>query len=92
MVILNGEDAGVPGLLDMIARMNDDHRAKFMPGLKALLVGGLDVMCNGKTKQTKADPTLLKEVKDKVKAMVEAYEKDHPAVQPCPAKVIDYDM
>jgi hypothetical protein len=91
LVILNGEDADEPGLLDRIARMNDDHRAKFMPGLKALLVGGLDVMCNGKTKQTTADPTLLKEVKDKAKAMVDAYEKDHPAVQPYPAKVIDYD-
>jgi hypothetical protein len=56
-----------------------------------LLVGGLDVMCDGKTKQTTADPTLLKEVKDKAKAMVDAYEKNHPAVRPYPAKVIDYD-
>jgi hypothetical protein len=92
LAILNGEKPGAPGLLDMIAKMTDDHRAKVMPGLKALLVGGLDVMCNGKTKQTKADPALLREVKDKAKAMVDAYEKDHPAVQPYPAKVIDYDM
>jgi hypothetical protein len=91
LVILNGEKPDVPGLLDMIAEMNDDHRAKFMPGLKALLVGGLDVMCDGKTKQTRADPAALKEAKDKAKAMVDAYEKDHPALRPYPAKAIDYD-
>ncbi len=91
LVILNGEEADAPGLLDMIAGMNDDHRARFMPGLKALLVGGLDVMCDGKSKQTRADPAVLKKVKDKAKAMVDAYEKDHPAVRPYPAKVIDYD-
>lgn len=91
LVILNGEKPDVLGLLDRIASMTDDHRAKFMPGLKALLVGGLDVMCDGKTKQTRADPAVLKEVKDKTKAMVDAYEKDHPAVRPYPAKVIDYD-
>jgi hypothetical protein len=91
LVILNGEKDDTPGLLDRIAGMTDDHRAKFMPGLKALLVGGLDVMCDGKSKQTKADPALLKKAKDKAKAMVDAYEKDHPAVRPYPAKVIDYD-
>lgn len=91
LMILNGEKPDRPGLLDMISRMSDDHRARFMPGLKALLAGGLDVMCDGKTKQTKADPGLLKEVKDKAKALVDAYEKNHPAVRPCPAKVIDYE-
>lgn len=92
LAMLSGEDSDAPGLLDRFAKMTDEHRAKVMPGLKALLAGGLDVMCNNKTKETKADPALLKEVKDKAKAMVEAYEKDHPAVQPYPAKVIDYDM
>jgi hypothetical protein len=92
LVILNGEEADTPGLLDMIAKMTDDRRAMFMPGLKALLVGGLDVMCDNKTKQSKAEPALLKEVKDKARAMVDAYERDHAAVKPYPAKVIDYDL
>ena len=91
LVILNGEEADAPGLLDMIARMKDDHRARFMPGLKALLAGGLDVMCDGKTKQSRADPAVLKKVKDDAKALLDAYEKDHPKVRPYPAKVIDYD-
>lgn len=92
LVILNGENPETPGLLDMIAGMTADHRAKFMPGLKALLAGGLDVMCDNKTKQSKAEPALLKEVKDKARAMVDAYERDHPAVRMFPAKVIDYDL
>ncbi len=90
LVILNGENPDTPGLLDLIARMKDDHRARFMPGLKALLAGGLDVMCDNKTKQTKVDPAVLKEAKDKAKALLDAYEKNHRAVRPLPAKVIDY--
>jgi hypothetical protein len=89
--ILEGNQEDGPGLLNAIDKMSDTGRGRLMPGIKALLAGGLDVMCAGKTKHTKADPRLLQQVKDHARALLDAYETRHGKVRPWPAKRLDYD-
>ncbi len=91
LMILNGDKWGGPGLLNIMAKMDENDRAKLMPGLKALLAGGLDIMCDNKSKATKTDPNLLKEVKDKAQTMLDEHEKRHSKVRPYPARKIDYE-
>jgi hypothetical protein len=87
--ILNGDKWGGEGLLNIIAQVNEQDRAAFMPGLKALLAGGLDVLVgSGKKAKNNAEP--LQQAKDKARALLEPYERKHGKVQPYPARAIDY--
>jgi len=83
--LLTGDKWGNPGLVNVIAKMDPAAQAKLMPGLKALLAGGLDKMFNPKRKGKELVPTIEK-MKDKVAGMIEEYESKHPKVRPYPVK------
>lgn len=89
-MILNGDKTGGLGLLNIIAKVKSGDQAKFMPGLKALLAGGLDVMASAKKKG--GSPEDLKKAKDQAQAMLQAYESKNSKVKPYPAKSIEYTL
>ena len=69
--------------------MEEKDLAAFMPGLKALLAGGLDTMC-GSGKQAKANAEPLQKAKAKAQALLDEYEKRRLKVEPHPSRKIDY--
>ncbi len=71
-----------PGLMSSIDRMTPADRAKLMPGLKALLAGGLDRrMTERKSRDMIPDVEALK---SRVRKMVSDYERRHGEVRPTP--------
>jgi hypothetical protein len=87
--ILNGDKWGGAGLLNLIEQMDETDRAKFMPGLKALLRGGLEVMC-GSGKKAKANAEPLRQAREKARALLDAHESRHGEVRPQAPRKIDY--
>lgn len=83
--LLVGDKWGNPGLVNVIEKMDPAAQAKLMPGLKALLAGGLDKMFNAKSKGKDLVPAIEK-MKDKVAKMIAEYESKHGKVRPYPVK------
>ncbi len=83
--LLVGDRWGNPGLINVIAKMPPANRAKLMPGLKALLAGGLDKMFSPKSKGKALVPTIAK-MKETVARMIAEYEKKHGPVTAQPVK------
>jgi hypothetical protein len=83
--LLIGDKWGNPGLVNVIAKMDPATRAKLMPGLKALLGGGLDKMFTPKSKGKDIVPSIVK-MKQKVAEMIAEYEKKHGRVKSYPVK------
>jgi hypothetical protein len=83
--VLIGDKWGNPGLIPTIENMTPANRAKMMPGLKALLAGGLDIMFTPKRKG-KAQVPAIGEMKKKVQKMLDDYEQEHGKVRPRPVE------
>ncbi|MCP4377784.1 MAG: hypothetical protein GY794_16610, partial [bacterium] len=84
--LLIGEKRGNPGLVNVIAKMDPTARAKLMPGLKALLAGGLDKMFTPKSRGKDIVPAIAK-MKQKVAKMIAEHEKKHGPVKACKVKL-----
>ncbi len=84
--LLIGDQWGNPGLVKVIARMDPATRAKLMPGLKALLAGGLDKMFDPKRKKGREVATAVQKMKQTVAQMVAEYEKRSGPVKAYPVK------
>ena len=83
--VLTGDKWGNAGLISTIEKADAATRAKLMPGLKALLAGGLDKMFTAKGKG-KAQVEAIGKMKQTVAKMVADYEKAHGPVMPYPPK------
>jgi len=83
--VLTGDKWGNAGLISTIEKADAATRAKLMPGLKALLAGGLDKMFTGKGKG-KAQVEVIGKMKQTVAKMVADYEEAHGPVRPYPPK------
>ncbi len=83
--LLIGDKWGNPGLVNVIAKMDPAPRAKLMPGLKALLAGGLDKMFHPRSKGKEIVPDIVK-MKQQVAEMIAKYEKKHGPVKAYPVK------
>ncbi len=81
--VLIGDQRRNPGLINVIEKMSPADRAKFMPGLKALLAGGLDKMFHPNRKGKKMVPQ-IEQMKKKVRAWLEAHEAKHGKIRPYP--------
>lgn len=82
--VLIGDNWGNAGLIKTIQKADPATRARLMPGLKALLAGGLDKMFPPKAK--KGHAAEMVEVKRQVSAMLAAHEKDRGPVRPYPVR------
>ena len=82
---LTGDKWGNAGLIMTIEKTDPATRAKLMPGLKALLAGGLAKMFGTKAK-AKELADLIGKMKQDVAQMVGEYEKQHGPVRPYPVK------
>jgi len=74
-----------PGLMSAIDRMSPAGRAKLMPGLKALLAGGLDKRFNRKRKGKEFVPQIDR-LKEKIEQMISEHERRHGPVRACPVR------
>lgn len=83
--LLIGDDWGNPGLINVIDKMGYADRAKLMPGLKALLAGGLDKMFKP-TGKGKAVYPQVQQLKKRVRDMLDAHEAKQGKVRPCPVR------
>ncbi len=72
-----------PGLMSSIESMTPADRAKLMPGLKALLAGGLKKRFTSKRKGKEWVPQ-LEELRTKVQQMITEHERKHGRVRPYP--------
>jgi len=84
--LLVGDKWGNPGLVNVIAKMDPPARAKLMPGLKALLAGGLDKMFNPKRKKGKDIVPSIVKMKRKVAEMIAEHEKKYGRIKAYPVK------
>jgi len=84
--LLIGDQWGNPGLVNVIATMDAPTRAKLMPGLKALLAGGLDKMFNPKRKKGQDLASAVEKMKQTVSQMIAEHEKQHGPVKAYPVK------
>jgi len=76
-----------PGLISCILRMTPADRAKVMPGLKALLAGGLDKMFTPRRRGKELLPDIEK-MKQQVLKMLDEYERKHGHVKPHPVRPV----
>jgi len=83
--LLVGEKSGNPGIINVISEMDPATRAKLMPGLKALMAGGLDRMFNSRSKGKDIVPSIVK-MKQTVSQMLADYEKTRGPVKAYPVK------
>jgi len=84
--LLVGDKWGNPGLVNVIEKMPPAARAKLMPGLKALLAGGLDKMFDPKRKKGKDLVPTIEKMKQKVGTMIAEHESTHGKVKPYPVR------
>jgi len=73
-----------PGLISSILKMTPADRAKVMPGLKALLAGGLDKMFTPRRRGKELLPA-IENMKRTVLKMLAEHERKHGRVKPFPA-------